>query len=170
MCQIESSPCHHERAKKKSSAKAGPDQKKKKKKNQKTGQFQGRLHLGRTKTEKKQNKTGQFLGRVYLASGFFPGRRHLALAKCRPSRGDAASWLVDCGRSRCWHSLLSPSGNHPCKRIFAAFQFASARIDCNFPSRKSASNGCKLRGPFIAVTKTETNSGYVTTRSLQLEL
>jgi hypothetical protein len=65
--------------------------KKKKKKNEKTGQFLGRLHLGRTKTEKKQNKTGQFLGRVYLASGFFPGRRHLALAKCRPSRGDAAS-------------------------------------------------------------------------------
>ncbi len=35
MCQIESSPCHHERAKKKSSAKAGPDQKKKKKKTKK---------------------------------------------------------------------------------------------------------------------------------------
>jgi hypothetical protein len=25
--------------------------------------------------------------------------------------------------------------------------FASARIACNFPPRKSAGNGCKLRGP-----------------------
>jgi hypothetical protein len=67
---------------------------------------------------KSRTKTGQFPGRLYLAFGFFPGRRHLALAKCRPSRGDAASSLVDCGRSRCWHSVLSPSGNHSCKAHF----------------------------------------------------
>ncbi len=65
-----------------------------------------------------------------------------------------------------WSTVDVPGAGTPCYPQVetipgSTFSPPSVRIDCNFPSRKSASNGCKLRGP-LQLQKKETNSGYVT--------
>lgn len=163
MCQIEISPYHLQRKKKtkKSSAKAGPDPQKKLYKKKKNRSVLGRLYLGYwfspanagPKPRKNRTKQVRFRAGYIWALDF----SRAGVTWLWPSAAQA-----EVTRSSDWSTVDVPGAGTPCypqvetipaRRIFAAFQFASARIACNFPSRKSAGNGCEIRGPFAVIKK-----------------